>query len=181
MNTEHLRGKRLQRCQQGRPSPFVPINVHSYPKLYMCTLPSPCFLCFGVNRFFFLFFSYTMPQHIPWSWWWWTIIIFHDKFVLRPYCFTSFTVHIWFLQNVYTPNNCTVLHNTFFIGNCEHWWAQKGKDDLADISVIFFLYGSRVAGEIWLQFYSTYLINIRKHTNKITQFLFSKMLIGWNL
>ena len=27
-----------ERCQQGHPSPFVPINVHSYPKLYMCTL-----------------------------------------------------------------------------------------------------------------------------------------------
>ena len=26
-----------KRCQQGRPSPFAPINVHSYPKLYMCT------------------------------------------------------------------------------------------------------------------------------------------------
>ena len=26
-------------------------------------------------------------------------------------------------------------------GNCEHWWVQKGKDDLADISVFFFLYG----------------------------------------
>ena len=49
-------------------------------------------------------------------------------------------VHIWFLQNVYIPKNCTVLHNTFFIGNCEDWWVQKGKDDLADISVIFFLY-----------------------------------------
>ena len=61
--------------------------------------------------------SYTMQQHIPWPWWWWTIIIFHDEFVLRPQCFTSFTVHIWFLQNVYTPNKCIVLHNTFFIGN----------------------------------------------------------------
>ena len=40
-DTAGQRGKRLQRCQQGRPSPFVPINVHSYPKLYMCTLPSP--------------------------------------------------------------------------------------------------------------------------------------------
>ena len=49
------RGKRLQRYQQGRPSPFVPINFHSYPKLYMCTLPSPCFLCFGVYRFCVLF------------------------------------------------------------------------------------------------------------------------------
>ena len=41
---------------------------------------------------------------------------------------------------MYTPNNCTVLHNTLFIGICEHWWVQKGKDDLADISAIFFLY-----------------------------------------
>ena len=51
----HHRGKRLQRCQQGRPSPFVPINVDSYPKLYMCTLPSPYFLCLGVYRFCVLF------------------------------------------------------------------------------------------------------------------------------
>ena len=29
-------------------------------------------------------------------------------------------------------------------GNCEHWWVQKGKDDLADISVIFFLYGDYI-------------------------------------
>ena len=42
---------------------------------------------------------------------------------------------------MYTPNNCTVLHNTFFIGNCEHWWVQKGKDDLADISVILYAVG----------------------------------------
>ena len=30
IHSVHHRGKRLQRCQQGRPSPFVPINVHSY-------------------------------------------------------------------------------------------------------------------------------------------------------
>ena len=42
-------------------------------------------------------------------------------------------------QQLYTG---TVLHNTFFKGNCEHWWVQKGKDDLADISVIFFLYAA---------------------------------------
>ena len=86
MDDVHLRhrGKILQRCQQGRPSHFVPINVHRYPKLYMCTLPSPCFLCFGVYRFCVLFYSYTMQQHILWPWWWWTIIIFHNKFVLRP-------------------------------------------------------------------------------------------------
>ena len=34
-----------------------------------------------------------------------------------------------------TQYTCTIW------GNCEHWWVQKGKDDLADISVIFFLYG----------------------------------------
>ena len=112
----------------------LPQIVHVYSSLSLFPLfPGLQILC-PVS-------SYTMLQHIPWPWWWCTIIIFQDKFVLRLKCVTSFTVHIWFLQNVYTPNNCRVLHNTFFIGNCEHWWVQKGKDDLADISVIFFLYG----------------------------------------
>ena len=31
-------------------------SMFTLPKLYMCTLPSPCFLCFGVYRFCVLFF-----------------------------------------------------------------------------------------------------------------------------
>ena len=43
-NNKH-RGKRLQRCQQGRPSTFVPINVHSYLwRMYCVTLYS-CWEC----------------------------------------------------------------------------------------------------------------------------------------
>ena len=48
----HIEEKDYRDVMQGRPSPFVPMNVHSYPKLYMCTLPSPCF---GVYRFCVLF------------------------------------------------------------------------------------------------------------------------------
>ena len=75
------RGKRLQRCQQGRPSPFVPINVHSYPKLYMHTLPSPYFLCFGVYRFCVLFLL--TPCH--------SIYLDHDNDKLK----LSFTINLF--------------------------------------------------------------------------------------
>ena len=106
----------------------------------MCTLPSPYFLCFGVYRFCVLFLL--TPCHST----------YHDhdddklllSFTIN--CLETLVFHEfhWFLQNVYTHNNCTVFHNTFFIGNCEHWWVQKGKDDLADISVIFFIYDPNI-------------------------------------
>ena len=39
------RRKRLQRCQQGRPSPFVPINVHSYLWWMYCVTLYSCWEC----------------------------------------------------------------------------------------------------------------------------------------
>ena len=57
------RGKRLQRCQQGRPSPFVPINVHSYPQIVHVYSSLSLFPLFQGVQILCPISSHTMPQN----------------------------------------------------------------------------------------------------------------------
>ena len=124
-NNKH-RGKRLQRCQQGRPSTFVPINVHSYLwRMYCVTLYS-CWECTHFVEIKYVqwnLWNTKVSEHIvkdnnssslSWSWY----VLWHGVRRNRT-------------QNLYTPRNignkereeytCTIG------GNCEHWWVQKGE------------------------------------------------------
>ena len=96
------RGKKLQRCQQGRPSPFVPINVTVTPNCTCVLFPLLVFFVSGRTDFVSYFFLHHATAHTM------TMMMMNYNYLSRSICFGTLVFHEFHCTYLISTKMCTL-------------------------------------------------------------------------